>query len=388
MQCKKCKKEIPDGSLYCNHCGKKQVTTKRKAHKRAHGTGTIRKDMRYANPYIALAPSTTSGKGRTYIGCYESAAKAQAAIDKYCTEVRPELYNIKLEKLYEMWSKNHFESLTESGKQGYRAAFKSIDTLHSRKMRELKTADFQTCIDKCVEKGASRSKCEKVRQLCSQLCKCAMQNDIMDKNYAEFLKLPKEEKKEKNIFTDSELKTLWEHTDDKRVQIILFMIYTGFRIGEIVKIQKSDVHIEEGYIIGGSKTEAGKNRIVPLPPMPEIKEFIAQWLKESNNDFLIGGTANNFREYSFYPALCELNMIDPPVYNNKSRKKEFKNPRLTPHCTRHTFATLSVNAGFSPENLQKIIGHANFETTADIYVHQDLDALKSDMVKLKKFNSD
>lgn len=385
MLCKKCKKEIPDGSAYCNWCGKKQETAKKKTRKRPHGSGTIRKDTRYANPYIALAPSSASGVGRTYIGCYESAAKAQAAIDKYCAEKRPKFHNIRLSQLYDMWNKNHFETLTDSGKQGYRAAYKSVSALHDRKMRELKTADYQSCIDECIRAGASRSKCEKVRQLCSQLCKFAMQNDIIDKNYAEFLKLPKVEKKEKEIFTDSDLETLWAHSEDKRVQIILFMIYTGFRIGEVVKLKKTDVHLDDGYIIGGSKTEAGTDRVVPLPPMPEIIAFVHEWCN-SEGDMLIGGTANSLREYSFYPALSDLGMIDPPIYNPKTRKKEYKKPRITPHCTRHTFATLSVNSGITPDNLQKIIGHANFETTADIYVHKNIETLKADMSKLRKFN--
>lgn len=44
MKCIKCKKEIPDESLYCNYCGKKQSVEKAKHHKRGHGTGTISKD--------------------------------------------------------------------------------------------------------------------------------------------------------------------------------------------------------------------------------------------------------------------------------------------------------------------------------------------------------
>ena len=57
---------------------------------------------------------------------------------------------------------------------------------------------------------------------------------------------------------------------------------------------------------------------------------------------------------------------------------------LTPHSTRHTFASLSSAAGLRPENLQKIIGHANFSTTAQVYIHQDIDTLLHEMGKLKK----
>ena len=79
MLCKKCKKEIPDGSVFCNFCGRKQTVTAAKHRKRAHGSGTIRKDTRYKNPYIAIAPSTRNGAGRTYIGAYPDMKTAQAA---------------------------------------------------------------------------------------------------------------------------------------------------------------------------------------------------------------------------------------------------------------------------------------------------------------------
>ena len=78
MLCKKCRKEIPDGSIYCNYCGKKQETTKRKTRRRARGTGTIRFDQRNGlRHYLAYAPKTISGAGGRYLGAYETRTQAQ-----------------------------------------------------------------------------------------------------------------------------------------------------------------------------------------------------------------------------------------------------------------------------------------------------------------------
>mgnify|MGYP000464618867 CR=1 FL=1 len=41
MDCIKCKSPLPEGALYCPMCGKKQVQERRKALKRANGTGTV-----------------------------------------------------------------------------------------------------------------------------------------------------------------------------------------------------------------------------------------------------------------------------------------------------------------------------------------------------------
>lgn len=41
MKCCSCSREIPENSLYCNWCGKKQVKTKKRRRKRADGFGSV-----------------------------------------------------------------------------------------------------------------------------------------------------------------------------------------------------------------------------------------------------------------------------------------------------------------------------------------------------------
>ncbi len=58
---------------------------------------------------------------------------------------------------------------------------------------------------------------------------------------------------------------LWDHVDSLRfVDWILIQCYMGWRPQELAKLKIADVHLDEGYIIGGMKTIAGKNRIVPI----------------------------------------------------------------------------------------------------------------------------
>ena len=45
---------------------------------------------------------------------------------------------------------------------------------------------------------------------------------------------------------------------------ILFAIYSGFRPIEMTMIKTKDIYLDKGYIIGGTKTAAGKNRVVPI----------------------------------------------------------------------------------------------------------------------------
>ena len=321
-----------------------------------------------------------------YLGSFATVKEAQTAIELYEQGRYTELYRRELRDIYDLWSAVHFDTLTVSGVNGYKAAYKSIADLHRRTFRDLKTADFQNIIDKHAEQGASRSKLEKIRQLCSQLCKYAMQNDIIDKNYAAFVKIPKAKQPDspKSTFTAEEIATLWAHSDDNRARLALLMIYTGLRIGEVAAIQPENVHLDGGYIIGGEKTEAGRDRVIPLPPnVPEISDFVRDWLTAPGGS-PFGVSVGSLRQYWFYPVLAELGMIAPPTYNPKTRKDEYKNPRLKPHSCRHTFASRAAASGMRPDDLQKIIGHADYSTTAEIYVHQNLDTLKAAMSHIEK----
>lgn len=382
MLCKKCSQELPDNAVYCYLCGKKQTTAPKTRHrKRAHGTGTIRKDSRCRNPYIAIAPASPNGSGRTYLGSYPDIKSAQAALEDFVKNGRPELYNATLADIYALWSNVHYEHIADA--TTYKAMWKRMEAIYSVKMSDIRAAHFQPFVDAATSKSAA----DKIKSLAVILCRYAMENDLVDKNYAEFVRLPKFEKTEKIIFTAEQLETLWQHTSDKRVQVILAMIYMGFRLGEMLLLRPDSLHLDEGYIVGGIKTEAGTNRVVPFPPnIPEIKGFFRNWLSEAGTEGpLFPMTAKQFRHTYFYQPLSELGMIDGQLRKGTGNSWVFPDKHhLTPHSTRHTFASLSSSAGMRPEELQKIIGHADYATTADIYIHTNIAALIAEMSKLHR----
>lgn len=370
MICKSCKKEIPNNSAFCMYCGKKQVRDQSRKRKRIHGTGSITKDARNkAHPWIAHAPASRFGKSRQYLGSFSTYREAQDAIDKYIRDGRPELYGATLDTIYRLWSGTHYKHVSASAVRLYTSMYKRYEQIKDMRMDEIRTAHFQ----EIVNNATSKSSAEILKALASMLCRYAMQNDIISKDYASFVKLPKFDKQEKLIFTKEQIATLWNHCDDKRVQIILFMIYMGLRIGELASLRKADCHIDDGYIVCGEKTEAGRNRVVPIPQaIPELADFLSQWMSQNNSDTVLNTKVVAIRD-DFYGALTELGMADM-----KSKR------HLTPHSCRHTFASMCASAGMQPDQLQKIIGHANYTTTADVYIHNDLDTLKQAMSKIKK----
>lgn len=66
-------------------------------------------------------------------------------------------------------------------------------------------------------------------------------------------------------FSQDELKLLWENVDKiPYIDIILIQCYSGWRPQELGLIEMKNVDLENWSFIGGMKTAAGKNRIVPV----------------------------------------------------------------------------------------------------------------------------
>lgn len=365
MLCTRCHREIPDDARFCHICGKRQggkdTPPQRRARRRQKGSGTVYKlSGRRARPWCAV-----TGSG-TLLGTFEESGMAVNTLDAYnASRIPADRRDYTLADVYAMWSPNHYRTISASGQASYELAYKKAAPLHGRRIMELKTEDYQTIIDALVQQGKSRSLCEKQRQLFSQLCQYAMQQDIIDRNYASFLVLPAASAPKTRVLSAEEMQAITSMVEDKRLgetaKIALVLCYTGMRINELLTLKTADVHLKERYVVGGEKTAAGRNR--PIPLAEEILPYMAGWMDGNRGEYLLhtpGGLPrdhNNVRK-SFASLMNRLGIEG-----------------VTPHTCRHTAATRWVEQGLPPEIIKQILGHASFATTADLYTHTDITAL-------------
>ncbi len=363
MLCCRCHREIPDGSFFCNFCGKRQTgapAPQRKAHRRSKGSGTVykRKDKALERPWAACYQ-------RKLIGYYATSGEAVQALDAFlATRLPADIGNMTFSQIFEKWKPNHYETVSGKAQALYNNSFDRAAPLHNRKMRDLKTADYQSIIDSMD--GKSRSLCEKQRQLFSQLCKYAMQQDIIDKNYAQFLVLPKAPPPKDRVLSDSEIHKIWTMQHDPRLGetacIALALVYTGFRINELLHLRREDVHLAEGYVVGGEKTDAGRNRVVPLHTaiLPIFQHW---WDSSAGSEWLIPSSNGNARD------------ADGVRKSFNSLMKKLEISGVTPHSCRHTAATIMATDGVSTDVIKRILGHTDYAFTSNRYTSTNIDAL-------------
>lgn len=387
-RCRKCRKPLPAQSIFCMYCGEPIEKPQKRRTRRPYSSGTIRKlSGKRSKPYAAHLPR---GMGGTFIGTFATSAEASAAIDK-AIAARPASARADW-KVKDFWNfykeSDRFKNNSRDQRNCDIAAWKYCESLVGEKpMREMKTNDWQECVDKAREMGRSKSTVSKIRNLASKLCQEAMKDDIISRNYAELLNGGGKEVKERDIFTEKEISILKEHDSDYQARFILILIYTGMRINELLNVRYSDIH--DGYIIGGEKTEAGKGRIIPI--LPEIAGYIdlfrADVAETDSDKYLInkdGGrisvtTARNTWFYAYLVSLGILTKEETDIGNT---------PRLSPHCTRKTFATMAWQAGVDKSALTRVIGHTDYEITDKVYIKAQADMLIAQISQISKVTAD
>lgn len=362
MNCVKCKKAIPEDAIFCPYCGKKQQSEKKKKKKRANGTGSvIRKPGNRSKPWEAQ-------KSGVYIGAYATKYEAEQALLRLADLPASETLNLTFKQVYEKWLPVHSRSITSSGVEGYEFAFSHCQDLKNKVFRRLRTSDFQQVILEMEGKGLSKSSCEKVVQLFGQLSKWAIQEEICQTNYATFVVVTAKQKATRQPFTAAQIAAILS-SPDPAAQIAAILIATGCRPNELFAAATAEA--QETYFVSGSKTEAGKNRIIPVAAfgLPAYQSLRAAAI-ESGCEKLINAYSGNKNYDGFYRRDWKRLMESLCIEN------------MTPYNCRHTFVTMAVQSGVKPEILQKIIGHADYNTTIGVYTHLQINEILQEAKKL------
>lgn len=269
-------------------------------------------------------------------------------------------------EMADLWLEKHIKHLhVKKGnasvqlRHSYTAAINKCSAIHTKPINRVKFQDIQDIADSIS--SMSMSSVTNVKTALFETFDLARKQKYITENFIndiDFLYKQKEDKIHSS-FSRDEIMELWKHKEDPHVQIILIMVYTGLRIEEFLSMQTTNVHLSEKYMIGGVKTSAGKNRIIPIAN--KILPFIRQ-LYDPSSQYLFSHCKKRYSR-SFF-----IDQVWDPVMQRLSMEH-------LPHDTRYTCATLMDRAGVNENSKKTILGHAKQGITNQIYVEKDLQDL-------------
>lgn len=376
MLCRKCKKEIQEGSIFCNRCGAKQEAQKkqRKTRTRGNGEGTA---YRRGNTYEAciiigwwLDDKGVAHRVKRTKGGFKTKKEALDYIPELKKGINPDV-DITFQSLYTRWADDHEEKVSESTMKGYAAAFNHFKPIWGFKFRTVTTDDMQECLDD-GDKGR-RTK-ELMKALAGCLFKFAASRQIVTHNYAQYLYVGNEKKGTHPAFTVKQVEQIRKAAADGDIRAIYTycLIYLGFRPGEMLSLTRDAYHNEDGfeYLVGGGKTEAGTDRTVPISP--KIRPYIYQLLIKANPCIFPREDGKQmddkwFRDRFFYPLLADLCIQPMPDKEHPAV--------LVPYSCRHTFANLLKNVEGADKDKASLIGHSDYAFTQQRYQSAEMEKL-------------
>lgn len=224
----------------------------------------------------------------------------------------------------------------------------------------------------------------------------AVKNGLLLQNPCRYLILPRKQRYQSTFYTAQQLQTLFDaiHDDPLRPLFKVVTLY-GLRRSEALGLKWDSVDFERKTLTikhtvskvtqavekDTTKT-ASSYRSFPLLPEAEAI-FQVQQTAQAENRRLFG------REYhpSEYIFTWPDGRLLSPDYVTRHFSQLLKKhglPHIRFHELRHSCASLLINEGFTLKDIQEWMGHADIQTTANIYGHLDVARKQSMADKLAR----
>lgn len=334
-----------------------------------NGFGQISRirNKRLRNQFRAMVTvgNTPEGYKRKIIGYFPTYNDAYKSLIEYHDKPVGE-YNPTLQKLFDEWFPDACaeNGWSETYSKGLKTTFEKIaskdlpiNTINANQLRQDILSDTILPTRKAIAKIVLNS-----------IYNYAIAQDIVTSNPISSIKLPKSVKKqikdnhkEKVAFTLDELKVI-KSTDSTFADALLYNVYSGWRSAELVSIKKIDVNLAMGYIVGGCKTDYGKNRIVPIHPY--IRPIVERYMK-TEGELLFGFKTPLQYAYLFKALSTTLGK------------------HHSTHDCRKTFISFAKASHIDEYALKRIVGHSIADLTESVYTERPIAWLIDEMKKVK-----
>lgn len=356
-------------------------------------------------------------------------AKSNKELERKVTELKIKLgkgFDVKAERdTFYQWAERWLrqKKLTISTNRYNICIYRinNLEPLHYIPISKIRTADIQDIIYDLHAEGLSEYVLNEVKNTAKQVLQLAIDNRVMDYNCALAVKIPPTEKGEpRRALTEQEQEWITAPSDNRGHKMAMIMMYAGLRRGEMLALLWTDIDLENKTINVNKAVEFDRNRPIVKPRtkteagmrtvyIPQILVEFLQNEKRGQSLIVCPNVKGQLMTQTAYRSTWnsyqkELNRKFGEFSKTLTKDKNgslaayelpkslydphavpMVIPNITAHMLRHTFITNMYLAGVDVLTAKEQAGHADIQTTLNIYTHLDSIYKKKEVAKLDEF---
>jgi integrase len=258
------------------------------------------------------------------------------------------------------------------------------DSLGKIKLSDLKAIHIQKLYGELqTEKKLAARRVRYVHSVLSSALKKAVELDILPRNVAKLVQLPKQTKKEMDVLSQEECEMFLKALESERLGTMFsFALATGLRPEEYLALQWKDIDFDKQtatvrraliklqkceWYFAEPKTKSSR-RILPLP-VSLVRELRKHRRKQNEERLKLGAAWQN------HDLVFPSQIGTPETHSRITRvfKRVLKNAKLRTtlrlYDLRHSHATLLLKAGIHAKVVSERLGHSTIALTLDVYSH-------------------
>ena len=299
------------------------------------------------------------------------------------TQIMPSEYTFA--QWLDYWYKDIIlPQIEETTAYGYRGMIENYlkPQLGEIRLQKLTARDIQQYYTWLMdEKELSPNTVIKHHNLLTNTLNAAERQEYITKNPMRAVSPPKKRQREAKFYTPEQLGTLLDKAVGTRIELPVYICaYLGLRRGELCGLRWSDVDLEHQTItIENTRTQAGKKEIEKGTKTASstrtlyLPDTLCDMLKAAKeHQQACRAEYKNVYDDNDYVVVMEDGRPFRPNYLSELFGKFLADndlPKIVLHELRHTFASLSNQAGIPAYNIGKALGHSTPATTQKIYTH-------------------
>lgn len=358
---------------------------------------TERKKGNVVQYYCVLPARYAKDKKRHQIVCNtreEVEQRFQQAAYDAITDANSE--NITVADVMQKWLKSRKEGIKGQTQSGYYGMYENHvknSAFGQSRIADVRLPECQEFINSLYKKELSKSTMSHIKSAMSMVFEYAVAHDIILRNYFSYVKInanlcSTKRTHETDAWSDEEILQLWDASERfwktrckyRFSAIMLFQIFSGMRIGEIIEATWDDVDFEKG-LFHINKThalykdyEAGMMVSEPSTPKTEnsrrvieLNDAALYWLKEMKHRNEQQGIDSRFICSSFRNTL-----IPQPDMAKRYRVfcRAANLPYKSSHAGRKSYVSMMYERGITLTDISSDVGHKYHTTTENIYLKE------------------